>query len=68
MNHDMVERIERNLHDARTGERLTFRALPNTPQGKVNVCRNCGTYEIEHVWDTSIMFCPEWALRERWGK
>ncbi len=67
---DMGERIERNLMDARTGERKTFRGnrTDGFSSANLNRCEHCGQYRENHHFDTSIPFCPEWALRERWGK
>lgn len=59
-----ADNVERNLHAARTGERLTFR--PESPfEG---ACINCGMGVTAHITESGVMFCADWALRERWGK
>lgn len=56
------EHTERNLMAARTGQRLSFGYYPLHAE-----CRHCGLMPQAHVRETGILFCPEWALRERWG-
>lgn len=48
-------------HDA-ARRRLRFRYEPLKSE-----CRNCGLVPVSHVVSSGVMFCPEWALRERWG-
>lgn len=54
------EHTERNLLAARTGQRLRYRPVQSE-------CDNCGLDIAAHVRETGISFCPEWALRDRWG-
>lgn len=57
------ERTMRNLAAAQTGERLTYSPTFNDLN-----CRHCGVGLDGHVMDTGVLFCAEWALRERWGR
>lgn len=60
-----ADAVERDLNDARTGARYTFRPLlpVNDP-----ICEHCKQVPEAHIVSNGIMFCPEWALRERWGR
>lgn len=64
-----LRRIERDeqrakdREDARTGARRTFGYQPLE-----STCRWCGLMPQAHVVNDGILFCPEWALRDRWGR
>lgn len=60
------EQTMRNLAAAQTNARLTFRPYSeNIPDA---FCRNCNTSRRIHVQETGILFCPEWALQEVYGR
>lgn len=61
------ERTMRDLAAANTGERMRFTPIVRNGIPSMN-CRNCGEYQSGHIISSSIPFCPEWALREQWGK
>lgn len=60
---ETADALESNLQAARTGQRLTFGYYPLHAE-----CRHCGLMPEAHVRSTGILFCPEWALRDLWGK
>lgn len=59
------EQAQRDLAAAQMGDRLTYRV---NFDGNVAECGNCGCGVVDHIASSGILFCAEWALRERYGK